>query len=140
MVEDLMRRINEEYERKFSDFLEKLISAYPDSTIVLFGSRARGKNRPNSDFDIIVFVSCQNPLHKSIEIYQTTRPDFPVDIVVIKPEEVNDRNLKLTHMLYYGYRILYDGLNLKEKIERMMRENVDKLKDIIIYDDPKYKS
>jgi predicted nucleotidyltransferase len=139
MVEDLMRRINEEYERKFSNFLEKLISAYPDSTIVLFGSRARGKNRPNSDFDIIVFVSCQNPLHKSIEIYQTTRPDFPVDIVVMKPEEVNDRNLKLTHMFYYGYKILYDGLNLKKKIERMMRENVDKLKDIIIYDDPKYK-
>ncbi|MEJ2771724.1 MULTISPECIES: hypothetical protein [unclassified Stygiolobus] len=43
MVEDLMRRINEEYEREFSDFLQKLISAYPDSTIVLFGSRARGK-------------------------------------------------------------------------------------------------
>lgn len=37
-------------------------------------------------------------------------------------------------MLYYGYKILYDNLELKDKICNMIIKNKDKLKDILPYD------
>ncbi len=41
-------------------------------------------------------------------------------------------------MLYYGYKILYDDLELKDKIHNMIIKNKDKLKDILPYDDMKF--
>ncbi|AWR95389.1 nucleotidyltransferase family protein [Acidianus brierleyi] len=50
--------------REAHEVLGKLIGLYPNTTVILFGSRASGKNRPNSDFDIIVFIECENPLRE----------------------------------------------------------------------------
>ena len=82
-------------------------------------------NRPNNDFDIILFIECENPLNKMIEIYSRTQTHVPNSL---KPYEVNDNNVHLSHMLYYGYKILYDGLGLKEKIEGMVRKTRKKSK------------
>ncbi|WP_443296278.1 nucleotidyltransferase domain-containing protein [Stygiolobus sp. CP850M] len=46
---------------------------YPSSMIVLVGSRGTNMNRPNSDFDIILFIECENPLNKMLEIYYRTQ-------------------------------------------------------------------
>ncbi|QIW24459.1 nucleotidyltransferase domain-containing protein [Sulfolobus sp. S-194] len=137
MVEDLLRSINQRLESQFSEFLNELIKLYPSSTIVLFGSRASGKNRPNSDFDVILFIECDNPLHKMIEIYSKTQPTFPIDIIVIRPSEVNENNVHLSHMLYYGYKVLHDGLGLKTKIEEMVIKNLERVREIAKYDDKK---
>ncbi|AWR95387.1 hypothetical protein [Acidianus brierleyi] len=61
-------------------------------------------------------------------------PNAPVDIIVMKPEECNENNVNLSHMLYYGYKILSDNLELKDKIYNMIIKNKDKLKDILPYD------
>jgi hypothetical protein len=47
-------------------------------------------NRPNSDFDIILFIECENPLNKMIEIYYRTQTHVPNSF---KPNEVNDNNV-----------------------------------------------
>ena len=91
-------------------------------------------NRPNSDFDIILFIECENPLNKMIEIYYRTQTHVPNSL---KPNEVNDNNVHLSHMLYYGYKILYDGLGLKEKIEGIVSKNQKKVREIAKHDDKK---
>jgi len=118
MVEDFLRSVSQRLESQFSEFDVELIQLYPSSMIVLVGSRANSMNRPNSDFDIILFIECENPLNKMIEIYYRTQTHVPN---CLKPNEVNDNNMHLSHMLYYGYKILYDDLDLKEKIEGMVR-------------------
>lgn len=135
MVEDLIRRVEEERKRKFEKFLSLLIHYLPNSTIILFGSRARGTNKPNSDFDVIVITPCDDVLEKQIEIYRVTRPETEIDVIVIKPEEVNEKNVNLAHMLYKGYKILYDELNFKEKIEELIRINTKKVEELLPYDD-----
>lgn len=135
MVEDLIRRVEEERKRKFERFLSLLIQHLPNSTIILFGSRARGSSKPNSDFDVIVVTPCDDTVEKQIEIYKTTRPDTEVDVVVIRPDEVNEKNVNLAHMLYKGYKILYDGLKLEAKIEKMIEVNAKRIKEILPYDD-----
>jgi hypothetical protein len=91
-------------------------------------------NRPNSDFDIILFIECENPLNKMIEIYYRTQTHVPNSL---KPNEVNDNNMHLSHMLYYGYKILYDDLGLKEKIEGIVSKNQKKVREIAKHDDKK---
>jgi len=60
--------------------------------IILFGSYAYGKPTEDSDVDILVIMSFKgrNP-EKATEIWMETRPKFPIDIMVRKPEEMKKR-------------------------------------------------
>jgi len=60
--------------------------------IVLFGSRARGTERPGSDFDLLVIKESDEPRYRRSAPLYTKLADLPVDveIVVYTPEEVHD--------------------------------------------------
>ena len=60
--------------------------------MILFGSYAYGKPNEDSDVDILVIMSFKgrNP-EKATEIWMATRPKFPIDIMVRKPEEMKKR-------------------------------------------------
>lgn len=77
MLEQIVERIRE--------------AAQPDR-IVLFGSRARGTARSDSDFDIIVIKESDEPRYKPSAPLYTTVADLPVEVevVVYTPEEVAD--------------------------------------------------
>lgn len=64
---------------------------HPDK-IILFGSYAYGKPTEDSDVDILVIMlfKGRNP-EKATEIWMATRPKFPIDIMVRKPEEMKKR-------------------------------------------------
>lgn len=75
----------------------------PDK-IILFGSRATGKNREDSDYDIFVIKSgIQNERKVSTEIYTAfydKRVGLPIDVIASTPEKFN-KNKNDPNMIYY---------------------------------------
>lgn len=81
--------------------------------IILFGSRARGKTRPESDWDILVVADSRRPR------YQRSPPLYgalsglrqPIDILVYTPKEIEEwRHVKsafITTAVREG-KILYE--------------------------------
>ena len=60
--------------------------------IILFGSRARGTARPDSDFDILVIQDSHLPRHRRAGPLYTAVAKVPaeVEIMVFTPEEVEE--------------------------------------------------
>jgi uncharacterized protein len=58
--------------------------------IILFGSRARGDARPDSDFDLLVIKESSEPGYRRDATLYAALADLPVevDVLVYTPEEV----------------------------------------------------
>ncbi|MGZ3747845.1 MAG: nucleotidyltransferase family protein [Pseudobdellovibrionaceae bacterium] len=85
--------------------IELIITTVQPSQIVLFGSRARGDHRDNSDFDIAVKgpVDQKKWTQLLIEIDEQALSLYPVDLVLY--EELGDdykRNIQAEGKLIYG--------------------------------------
>lgn len=76
-------------------FARQVAKQFHPQKIMLFGSYAYGKPTEDSDVDILVVMSFKrrNP-EKATEIWMATKPKFPIDIMVRKPAELEQR-LKL---------------------------------------------
>jgi len=64
---------------------------HPDR-VILFGSRARGNARTNSDYDLLVIKDSQRPRYaRSADLYASLA-DLPVevDVMVYTPDEVSE--------------------------------------------------
>ncbi|MBN1907100.1 MAG: nucleotidyltransferase domain-containing protein [Deltaproteobacteria bacterium] len=85
---------------------------------MLFGSYANGAPSSDSDVDILIILSFKgrNP-EKATEIWLATKPDFPVDVMVRKPEEINER-LKLGDP--FIREIMQNGVSLYESDNQRM--------------------
>jgi predicted nucleotidyltransferase len=70
----------------------RIRNAMDPDRIVLFGSRARGQARPDSDFDLLIIKESDQPRHRRAAPLYTKLRDLPVEveIVVYTPEEVAD--------------------------------------------------
>lgn len=73
-------------------YANQIARQFHPNKIILFGSYAYGKPSEDSDVDILVIMSFKgrNP-EKATEIWMATRPKFPIDIMVRKPEEMKKR-------------------------------------------------
>ena len=58
--------------------------------IILFGSRARGEARPNSDYDLLVIQESDEPRYQRAAPLYTALADLPaeVEVLVYTPDEV----------------------------------------------------
>ena len=58
--------------------------------IILFGSRAKGKGRPDSDYDVLVISESVKPRYKRAAPIYAELADLPVEVdaVVYTPQEV----------------------------------------------------
>jgi predicted nucleotidyltransferase len=74
---------------KLDNLVALLVQALSPRKIILFGSRARGKGRPDSDFDLIVIVDTDlSPARRTFIANKAVRHlGIPVDIIVYTPEE-----------------------------------------------------
>lgn len=79
--------------KKEIDYLTaQLVESYKPEKIILFGSAARGQEDIN---DIDLFIVKKDVPHygadRITELYRLLSPDVPVDYIVYKPEEVEER-------------------------------------------------
>ena len=94
------------------EFIEAIRSELPRCSVFLFGSRATGRHRPSSDFDIIVVMEGQfDDAEMAAELLRLRPSSMPVDLVVIRREDMGRGDVRL---LLRDSILLYDGLGLSE--------------------------
>ena len=88
-MSDSMKKITR---RTISVFANQIAKQFNPEKIILFGSYAYGNPTEDSDVDILVIMpfTGRNP-EKATEIWMATKPKFPIDIMVRKPEELKKR-------------------------------------------------
>lgn len=98
------------------EIVRRIRSVSNPQKIVLFGSRARGEHRPDSDIDLLVIEDSFLPRHRrSIPLYAALA-DLPIDVdtelVVYTPAEVEEWRSAgaafVTTALREG-KVLYEG-------------------------------
>ncbi|MBZ5562452.1 MAG: nucleotidyltransferase domain-containing protein [Acidobacteriia bacterium] len=72
--------------------VRRIVETARPEKIVLFGSRARGDARENSDYDFLVIKDSDEPPHRrEVPLYLALADvHLPIAVVVYTPEEVND--------------------------------------------------
>ena len=101
-------------ESLLKEIVRRLVEAVDPDRIVLFGSRARGDARPDSDLDLLIIKDTDEPA------YRRTAPAYralsglgvPKDIIWRTPAEVEDWSAVPT---YVTTRALGEGKVLYEK-------------------------
>jgi uncharacterized protein len=71
----------------------QIIEKYRPEKIILFGSAARGNLGPDSDADFLI-IKTDTPLYGADRIRELSRMidrDIPVDLLVYRPEELEQR-------------------------------------------------
>jgi len=109
----MVRRVGPE---TFSEIVRRIRSVSDPQKIVLFGSRARGDHRPDSDIDLLVIEDSPLPRHRRAIPLYAVLADLPFDVdaevVVYTPAEVDEwRNAGaafVTTALREG-AVLYEG-------------------------------
>jgi predicted nucleotidyltransferase len=73
-----------------SDIVRCIVETSQPDKIILFGSRARGDARPNSDFDVLVIKESSEPGYRRDAPLYVALAGLPVevDVLVYTPEEV----------------------------------------------------
>jgi predicted nucleotidyltransferase len=79
-------------QKAIDQVVEQIVENFKPQKIILFGSYARGKPRPESDVDLLVVVD--TPLKEgklSLEIRRNLGVMFGLDLIVYKPDHLKDR-------------------------------------------------
>jgi predicted nucleotidyltransferase len=74
------------------DIVRRIVETAQPEKIILFGSRARGDARSNSDFDLLVIKESNEPgYRRDAPLYVALAGlNAAVDVLVYTPEEVTD--------------------------------------------------
>jgi predicted nucleotidyltransferase len=100
-------------ENVLQEIVRRLVAAIDPDRIVLFGSRARGDAKPDSDVDLLVIKDSDEPAHRRvIHAYRAlTGLGVPKDILWRTPAEIEEwsrvGNYVTTEALREG-RVLYE--------------------------------
>ena len=75
-----------------SRLCRRIADRFAPQRIILFGSRAGGRPEKDSDVDLLVVMRYKGmSMRKAAEILNAIEPEFPVDIIVRSPDEVETR-------------------------------------------------
>ena len=79
-------------DKTLREITERIAMAFNPKKIVLFGSRARGDARADSDYDLFVEMeSNERPIDRVREVDALFGPrDWSMDVVVYTPDEVKN--------------------------------------------------
>lgn len=77
---------------KIVELSRRIARRFAPERIILFGSRAHGKPRHDSDVDLLVVMRFRGlSARKAAEILNAVEPEFPVDLIVRTPRELRRR-------------------------------------------------
>ena len=101
-------------ETVLAEVVRRLVEAVDPERIILFGSRARGDNRPDSDLDLLLVKASNEPPHKRvIPAYQALSGiGVSKDILWYTPEEIHDWSAVKYHV---ATRAMREGRVIYEK-------------------------
>jgi uncharacterized protein len=75
-----------------AEIVRRIVHAAQPERIILFGSRARGDARPDSDFDVLVIKESDEPgYRRDAALYLALAGrNAPVDVLMYTPDEIKD--------------------------------------------------
>ena len=72
-----------------AEIIRRAVEVAQPEKIILFGSRARGGARPDSDVDLLVIKSTPHRRTLAMAIYRRLAGvGCPVDVIVVTPEDI----------------------------------------------------
>lgn len=79
----------EKVDQRIKDVVGRLVSVFSPAIVLLFGSRARGDARSDSDVDLLVVWKDENPPARRAAAVRLAlgRIGFPIDLAVLTPSE-----------------------------------------------------
>ena len=83
---------------------ERLSKVFDIEKMVIFGSRARGDAKPDSDWDVLVITDSDIPFIKrqSFALRQIGQRNFSLDLLVYTPQEASEASSLLGSALYWA--------------------------------------
>ena len=92
----------------------QIVDQFHPAKIILFGSYARGTGGPDSDVDLLVVMDVKDSKRRQAVEINLALSDrtFPLDLIVVTPEEFEKYRDIVGHILYPAVRegkILYDA-------------------------------
>ncbi|MEJ2701180.1 MAG: nucleotidyltransferase domain-containing protein [Sedimentisphaerales bacterium] len=96
------------------DAVRRIVDQFHPAKIILFGSHARGSAGADSDVDLLVVMDVEGSKRRravEIDLVLSNRT-FPLDLIVITPEEFETYRDIMGHILYPAVRegkVLYDA-------------------------------
>jgi predicted nucleotidyltransferase len=93
-------------EPPIQQIVEKIVEAFHPRRIVLFGGRARGEQDAESDVDLLVEMETGlQPLQRRLAVDRLFGlRDWPMDVFVYTPEEVEQRRDMVGTLTYAALR------------------------------------
>ena len=75
-----------------AEIIRRIVRVVDPMKVILFGSRARGDARPDSDFDLLVVRESDNPRHERSAPIYAALADVPVEVevMVYTPAEIEE--------------------------------------------------
>jgi predicted nucleotidyltransferase len=92
-------------------FARQVAERFHPDKIILFGSYAYGTPHADSDVDILVIMPARNEFDQAFKIRCAVPAQFPMDLIVLKPQQVKwrlaERESFLSEIMTKG-KILYE--------------------------------
>jgi predicted nucleotidyltransferase len=103
--------------REILALADRIASEFRPERIILFGSYAKGRPRPDSDVDLLVEMRYSgHPVRKAIQMLRRLDPRFAVDLLVNSPNEIRRRlrndDWFLADTIQTG-RVLYERIDAR---------------------------
>ncbi len=92
LMENFMMRVKNE-DHKINEVVTRIADAVHPTKIIMFGSRARGDGRADSDLDlVIIYDGPRSKKELKMDVRRLFRkPDFAMDLFVLTPAELNQQ-------------------------------------------------
>ena len=73
---------------QIQELVDRIVRHFQPERVILFGSYAYGRPRPDSDVDLFVLLPFEGrSFRKSMEILNRINPSFPVDLLARRPDD-----------------------------------------------------
>ena len=79
-------------DNRIAELTGRIVREFQPDKIILFGSYAYGQPPPDSDIDLLVVLPFKGrSFRKSLEILNRVTPDFSVDLLARRPDDIAQR-------------------------------------------------
>jgi HEPN domain-containing protein/predicted nucleotidyltransferase len=75
------------------EIVDSVVDRFRPTRVILFGSRARGDARPNSDYDFLVEMECEGALNMCAGevVNELAKHNLRADVVVLRPGQLEEQ-------------------------------------------------
>lgn len=99
--------------RDIREIVQQIVERFRPQKVILFGSYAQGKPTQDSDVDLLVVMETnEQALHAAARISAAIDHPFPLDVLVMSPEEFEETKAVVGGLAYPAHhwgKVLYEA-------------------------------